>query len=374
MRRKKNDLVTILVLLILVLSLGYAFLQTDLTINGTGKIAASSWNIYFDNVQVTTGSVALSTGDSVPTINSTTLTDITYTVTLKEPGDFYEFTVDVVNAGTIDGMIGTITNKLNGTEISTTNPLPNYLSYTITYSDDVPIALNQLLEKNTTETYKVRLAFRTDINPSDLPTSGATNTLSFSVSYVQADDTAQLAPHIRPEPKYMANMDVNDHVFLGQALPTNLTQFQTPAEAMAFLVSENGGGTIPFYFKYLVKEGIVEESYLEFVLTDEMINQDYRLAQAGTYSLKGSITTDSVTEECLAEYYDSVNDICISPTFTSNLPIVQSAFTSCVDYTDSTICPTIDFTVSLFKDGGVYISAGQLYCQISNTGESYCTW
>ncbi len=196
MRRKKNNkLVYVLVALILFLGLGYAFLQTDLTINGTGKIAASSWNIYFDNVQVTTGSATLQTGDSIPTINSTTLTDITYTITLKEPGDFYEFEVAVVNGGTLDAMIGTITNKLNGNEISTNNALPVYLDYSVAYSDRVAIAPNQLLEAGNSETIKVRLAFRTDIDPEDLPTEGATNTLSFGLNYIQAEDNAVTVPH-----------------------------------------------------------------------------------------------------------------------------------------------------------------------------------
>ena len=197
MKRKnqRNNYVLILIILIAVMSLGYAFLNTDLTINGTSKIPATSWNVFFDNVQITTGSVELSSGDVAPTIDSTTLTDISYIITLKEPGSFYEFTVDVKNTGTLDAMIGTITNKMNGVEISSTNPLPAYLNYSVTYSDGVPIEQNHLLEAGDTETYKVRVSFRTDIDPSDLPASGATISFSYGVHYIQSTNEAEERIH-----------------------------------------------------------------------------------------------------------------------------------------------------------------------------------
>ena len=50
----------------------------------------------------------------------------------------YEFTVNAVNAGTIDGMVSVVSNKLNGTEITT---LPNYLEYKVSYADDVDTGL-----------------------------------------------------------------------------------------------------------------------------------------------------------------------------------------------------------------------------------------
>lgn len=191
--RKRDNLKLILVFLLLSVSLGYAFIKTDLTINGTSKINATNWNVYFDNVQITAGSVTLSEGDSIPTINSTTLTDITYVITLKEPGDFYEFTVDVVNDGTLDAMIGTITNKLNNVDITT---LPTYMNYSVTYSDGGTIQQNHLLAASTTETYKVRIEYRTDIDPSDLPSIQQTNVFNFGISYIQADDNATSIPHV----------------------------------------------------------------------------------------------------------------------------------------------------------------------------------
>ncbi len=195
MRRRKNRLFTILFILILFLGLGYALLSQDLTINGITKVKGNTWSIYFDNVQVSSGSVELSNEDSAAEIDSNDDTLINYTVTLNLPGDFYEFTVDVVNDGSVDGMIGSIISKYGGTVISSTNPLPSYIDYTVTYIDDIPIAVNHLLEAGDTETYKVRVEFKREIENNELPETDQSLSFSFGVTYVQADNSAQTVLH-----------------------------------------------------------------------------------------------------------------------------------------------------------------------------------
>ena len=185
-KNKKIDYLLLLLLLVVGLSVGYALLQTTLTINGTSKIKGNTWDIHFANLQVTEGSVSIGTGDVAAAIQSTN-TDVTYTVTLNEPGDFYEFTVDAVNAGTIDGMIESVTSKLNNQPITT---LPAYLNYSVTYSDGVAISSNQYLKAGDSEKYKVRIEFKKDISSTDLPTTVQTLTLNFGVVYIQADENA----------------------------------------------------------------------------------------------------------------------------------------------------------------------------------------
>ena len=212
-RKRKNKYLVLLFLLVLTLGIGYAFLNQDLTINGTGKVTANNWSIYFDNLVPNQNNVALSTGDSAAVINPTTLTDVTYTITLQKPGDFYEFTVDVVNDGSLDAMVSTVSNKLGGVEIDTTHPLPNYLNYSVTYSDGVSIAPNHLLEAGDTETYKVRLEYKTDITANDLPTTNQSLTINFSVEYVQADDNAIAKPvFILPNGRNANNLQVGDEI------------------------------------------------------------------------------------------------------------------------------------------------------------------
>ena len=101
-----------------------------------------------------------------------------------------------VNLGNVRGLQGLPGATGNGIRsIEKTGTSGKVDTYTITYDDGVPLEVNHMLDKNTTETYKVRLAFRTDIDPSDLPTSGATHTLSFGLSYIQADDNSISVPH-----------------------------------------------------------------------------------------------------------------------------------------------------------------------------------
>ena len=187
MRIDKDNIKIILILLVVCLGIGYSYLNTELNINGTANINSANWSVYWNNVQVTEGSVSAPT----PTIDSTKTT-VSYSIILNTPGDYYEFTVDAVNGGTIDAMIDTIDSKLNGATITT---LPDYLKYTVTYSDGVALEPNHQLLHNTTEKYKVRIEYRTDIELNQLPATNQTLSLQFTVTYRQATDDAVAVDH-----------------------------------------------------------------------------------------------------------------------------------------------------------------------------------
>ena len=120
----KDNIKILLILLIVGLGLGYAYINSDLNINGTAQVNSANWDVHWANIQVASGSVSASS----PTISNQTT--VNYSVILDQPGDYYEFTVDAVNGGSIDAMIDTIDSKLNGATITT---LPDYLKYTVTY-------------------------------------------------------------------------------------------------------------------------------------------------------------------------------------------------------------------------------------------------
>ena len=186
----KDNIKILLIILILGLGLGYAYINSDLNINGTAQVNSANWDVHWANIQVTNGSVSGTNVVTAPTISNSTT--VNYSIILNTPGDYYEFTVDAVNGGSIDAMIDSIDSKLNGATITV---LPDYLNYTVTYSDGVELEQNHQLLHNTTEKYKVRIEYRTDINANQLPATNQTLSLQFTVTYRQANDDAVAVPH-----------------------------------------------------------------------------------------------------------------------------------------------------------------------------------
>jgi len=174
--QKKNNhsfLLVILLLLVVGISVGYAALSKNLNINGTSNIAKdASWNVLLQNVKVSAGSV---TATTPATISGDT---VNFAVNLTTPGDYYEFTVDVKNAGTIDAKLGS-----EPTLPTLTAEQQKYVTYSIKYADGTAIAANDALTSGTTKTVKVRLEFKKDI--ASLPADGLSLTLNYAMNYVQ---------------------------------------------------------------------------------------------------------------------------------------------------------------------------------------------
>ena len=181
MIRVKNKKTHVFMLvLLLILGIGFAALAATLKINGTITIDSAKWDVHFENVEVAQGSV---TATTVPTSDDATTTEMTYAVDFTKPGDFYEFTVDIANDGTIDAMVNLVTNKVYAADGETEKQLPAYLSSTVTYVDGAPISKNQLLAKQTSEKIKVRVEFRSDVDASELPSTNETTIFKFSSTF-----------------------------------------------------------------------------------------------------------------------------------------------------------------------------------------------
>jgi hypothetical protein len=193
--RKRNKIL-LLILLILGLGIGFAYVNGLLKINGTALVKRASWDIHFDNIQVTTGSV---TPTSAATITSGNPTEVTYAIDLDAPGDFYEFTVDVVNNGSMDAMISEVTFENKAKEVSSWSisdaTFPDHINASVKFSDGLDLAPGYVLAAHTSDTYKVRIEFRDDLQASDLEgISKYELNLKFEVVFGQADDTAVSKP------------------------------------------------------------------------------------------------------------------------------------------------------------------------------------
>ena len=179
MRNKKKMLV-ILLLLVVGISIGYAAITTTLNINGNTKIEKASWDVHFENLVLSEGIVDA----SVPAAIDSTKTVINYTINLAEPGDFYEFTVDIVNSGSIDAMISEVLKE------GLSADQEKYIDYDVRYSDGYDVLENDALNAGSSRSLVVTVKYKENINSEDLPTEEEILNLSFSITYIQDDGTS----------------------------------------------------------------------------------------------------------------------------------------------------------------------------------------
>ena len=210
MRNKKKSQISVLLLILLGLSIGFAALATTLKINGSTTITKNTWNIYWDNIANQDG-VTPTTSEIVSEDANHPNNIVTFEVTFDKPGDYYEFTVDAVNAGTLDAEILSIEKKYNDTVIPEEEDpehrvVPAYLKYEVTYADGSAIAIGNKLAKApnptavppvyTTKTYKIRVEYDKDaVTNADInnQVGNVTHEFSFKVDYGQAIETPVIA-------------------------------------------------------------------------------------------------------------------------------------------------------------------------------------
>ena len=226
--RKKRNKFILLVVLLLAVSVGFAALSTTLRINGTTAISKNTWDIHWENV----GNVkkTTSTNETIPVeIDEDDDEQVNFGVLFNMPGDYYEFEVDAVNAGTIDAMVEYQTTTVNGSPVSS---LPYYIRYSITYADGNPILENHLLAKADTSTtpstptrerIKVKIEFLDTISSEDyddIDPEGEEYVFDISLRYKQADGNA--VPRISYDKYYTYNTNAS-----GETIETDLSGVNT---------------------------------------------------------------------------------------------------------------------------------------------------
>ena len=178
--KNKNIYIVLIILVLCCVSIGYAAMNRTLNISGSSNVSKNTWDLHFENIKITNGSVEA----DAPTIDNTNLV-VNFNFFLNLPGDFYEFTVEVHNDGSIDAMIDSITK----TPILTAAQ-QKYMNYIIEYQNGEQIASKQLVKSNEFVRFKVRVEYRSDVQEADMPTTNETLNLGFTVNYVQSDGTA----------------------------------------------------------------------------------------------------------------------------------------------------------------------------------------
>lgn len=207
---KKHNKIVYLLALLLIVSIGYALMSTVLKLNGNVTIKSGTWDIYWDQNSIEVSSKSAT--QTQPTVSNDKLT-ISSDINLSKPGDFYEYTIDLVNAGTVDGMVNI--NSLIPTVIDEDEneiDMPDYIKYSITYYDGVEIEKNHILAKRvnastpTREKYKIRIEFDRDIDNEDLNEDPEEISIETEVPYQQKDTNGIERNHIT---KHIITLDPN---------------------------------------------------------------------------------------------------------------------------------------------------------------------
>ena len=176
-RKTLYIILSIVLISIFSLTIVYAALSVTLNIQGNAQVVASNWDIHLANPTVKSGSVS----GNAPSISGNNLS---FSVNLTKPGEFYEFTVDVVNDGTIDAMIDSVVKT---PELTTAQA--KYLKYEISYANGESINTKQTIKSKTKTPIKVRIEYRNDLSASDLPSTTTNLSLKLTLIYVQSDGT-----------------------------------------------------------------------------------------------------------------------------------------------------------------------------------------
>ena len=166
----------LIILLLCCVSVVYAMLISKLSITGGGRIKGNDWNIVFKNINVSSGSVE---GNA----NVVGSTGISFNADLDKPGDYFEFSVDVVNNGSLDAMVSDY--SFDGVD-----DIEKIVKFDVSYIDGVAINKSDRLASLQQETLLIRMEYRKDIDDSDLNNEEIEMNIKFEMNYIQDDGSS----------------------------------------------------------------------------------------------------------------------------------------------------------------------------------------
>ena len=175
--KDKNSIFLVIGILLVVgiITVGYAALQATLEINGDASIGGATWDIHFENIESTAASTVDPTVE--PTASGTDTTTLEYEVSLPKPGDVYQFTAEIVNDGSIDAKLRSLDKEGNNLD---------YVVYDITYTGGRQIREDDILEAGDRVTVIVTIRYDKDlVDEDDIVGAAVPLELSATFNYVQ---------------------------------------------------------------------------------------------------------------------------------------------------------------------------------------------
>lgn len=190
MRNGNSKMMAVIALVIAVvgLSIGFAALQTQLTVNGTAEVTGGTkWDVKFVTSSLNKVETGSATGTN-PTVAATSVNG--FKATLLKPGDKVTYYFQVTNAGSFDAKLDSITI---GTPTCSTAAFCSNLKYTFAYTTasggvaGTAPAAGDTLAANETKWLVLSVEYLASADSSTLPSTTVTvSGLSATMNYVQA--------------------------------------------------------------------------------------------------------------------------------------------------------------------------------------------
>ncbi len=242
-RNKKNIIIGVMIVAVLVMVVVYAALMTRLTINGTGNIT-STWNIEITSITSSITGTAYNIEN--PTYNGT---NATFNAGLRKPGDKIEYSITIKNNGSIDAIINEVNIKTTG-------------SYVIIYTIE-GIQNQERLTSGASKTFKIIVEF--DVNATSIP-SDTTKELIMNINCIQ-DDGQILSPsdpNVDNEdtglPPTLVNAILRDNEEQSDAsIDFSQISSATNGQGLYYTSTNTENNKITYYYR-----GAVENNYVSF--------------------------------------------------------------------------------------------------------------
>lgn len=171
-RKSKGIIIGVLCAVIVFMSIGFAALSAQLTINGNATIS-DTWNVQITNIAKKESSTGVNE-TSQPTFTATTAN---FNVSLKEPGDYAIYTVTVKNTGSLDAVLTRIT-EAEGEGGSAA------IKYTVTPGAGSEQG-STLAKTNGIHTFDVKVEYLSTAVGANAPEANASKSLSVTLDYNQ---------------------------------------------------------------------------------------------------------------------------------------------------------------------------------------------
>ena len=110
--------------------------------------------------------------------------NLSFNANLEVPGDHYEYKYVSKNNSDYDMILDRYTKEIYEDGVLL-NSVPKFLKFTIYNSNNEEVRNGEILKKNSKNTYIVKLEYRKDINPEDLPSEDHKYNFSIKMNFVQ---------------------------------------------------------------------------------------------------------------------------------------------------------------------------------------------